>query len=229
MFKKTFDPIHFPGLQVSRNGDVFNRGCLMHQSKNHDGYHVIFFPRFIGGKTKYQCLYVHRMVAERFVRNPRSRFFSIVDHIDRNKSNNTSKNLRWVNHLLNQINKFGKGVYYSPKAFACGRRFVNKKPFQVRLIDDLGNKFAQNFETGEAARKVYVRHKNAKFKRIYAFFKHQNAKLVMEYLNLRKSKPKKAECMFIVGERSYTANCAEESSSDSTPPSPVSSTQILPS
>ena len=59
----------------------------------------------------YKNYSVHRLVAETFLDNPNNLKF--VDHIDRDKSNNDSSNLRWVTaqeNLYNRrnANKIGK-------------------------------------------------------------------------------------------------------------------------
>ena len=46
--------------------------------------------------------YVHRLVAQEFIENPENR--SDVDHIDNNKQNNCSNNLRWASKSENQMN-----------------------------------------------------------------------------------------------------------------------------
>ena len=57
----------------------------------------------VAGKSRQ----VHRMVASLFCYNPRPDIFLEVDHIDRNHANNHWKNLRWVNRLLNRLNRKG--------------------------------------------------------------------------------------------------------------------------
>jgi hypothetical protein len=49
----------------------------------------------ISGKS--QVYYVHRLVAENFVRKPSARH-SFVIHLDHTKENNAAKNLKWVTH-----------------------------------------------------------------------------------------------------------------------------------
>ena len=49
-------------------------------------------------------LYLHRIVADACVANPRPDLFNVVDHIDCDKRNNKPENLRWVNAHLNHTN-----------------------------------------------------------------------------------------------------------------------------
>jgi hypothetical protein len=44
---------------------------------------------------------LHRVIALQFVPNPDPNRFTVVDHIDRNKQNNTIANLRWVTQSFN--------------------------------------------------------------------------------------------------------------------------------
>ena len=45
---------------------------------------------------------VHRLIAMAFKENPNN--YEFVDHIDRNKYNNSASNLRWVDRQINQEN-----------------------------------------------------------------------------------------------------------------------------
>ena len=73
-----------------------NRNVLT-QSLSYMGYYQLS----IDGKT---CP-IHRLVAEQFIHNDDPEHKTEVDHIDRNKINNTIENLRWVTHSENQGNK----------------------------------------------------------------------------------------------------------------------------
>ena len=49
-------------------------------------------------------VYIHRAVAKLFIPQPSPDKF-IVDHINRNRTDNKVSNLRWVNHSENMINR----------------------------------------------------------------------------------------------------------------------------
>ena len=56
------------------------------------------------GNGPKSCLYLHRIVADACVPNPRPDIFDVVDHIDHDPLNNDPSNLRWVNAHLNHNN-----------------------------------------------------------------------------------------------------------------------------
>lgn len=86
--------------EISTFGQVRNvkTGKILAQSQNGNGYLKINFR--IEGKLIKR--YVHRLVAVAFVANPRRHL--LVDHQDRDKTNNHADNLRWVNKSQNGAN-----------------------------------------------------------------------------------------------------------------------------
>lgn len=59
-----------------------------------DGYYRVHI--------RHKMYKVHRLVAETFIPNPDNK--PLVDHIDRNPSNNDVSNLRWATHQENMNN-----------------------------------------------------------------------------------------------------------------------------
>tara|TARA_R110000772_G_scaffold243003_1_gene355710 strand:- start:37 stop:528 length:492 start_codon:yes stop_codon:yes gene_type:complete len=90
---------------------------------------------------------VHRLLAEAYIPNPEGKPF--IDHIDRDRANNSLNNLRWVTHQENnqnaalyKTNKTGiLGVYY--------RKALRKKWSAYINID--GKRKAKCFATKDEA------------------------------------------------------------------------------
>ena len=82
----------FPMYSVSSHGNVRNnkRSKILKVTKDKDGYCRAMLRNEGVGVT----VRVHRLVVEAFIPNPDNK--PTVDHIDRNRSNNTVTNLRWA-------------------------------------------------------------------------------------------------------------------------------------
>lgn len=112
------------GLLVSSDGQVYIPATLHHPghwtfgTDRGDGY------RKFGFKNK--RYYVHRIVAETFIPNPDNKPY--IDHIDRNPSNNSIENLRWVTVSENNYNsKRNRPVGSQLKDFATKKEYQNNK------------------------------------------------------------------------------------------------------
>ena len=94
-----------PGIDVHEDGTVTWRGYELPAQgvSENNPYHRVWFRN--------RTYYVHRLVAVAHVHNPRPDIFSIVDHIDRDKTNNHASNLRWVTHKLNMLNNGQDSVF----------------------------------------------------------------------------------------------------------------------
>ena len=75
------------------NVERYYKGYFLKQTFRH-GY----LSSFINNKS----LYVHRLIAIHFI--PNTKNLPLVDHINRNKSDNRISNLRWVNNKQNCLN-----------------------------------------------------------------------------------------------------------------------------
>lgn len=86
---------HFPRYQVSSVGRVRSVVGKIYKLDVKDGYPCLR----LDGVRKL----VHRLVAEEFIENHDERKV-MVDHIDRDRSNNNIANLRWVTPQQNRMN-----------------------------------------------------------------------------------------------------------------------------
>jgi hypothetical protein len=91
--------------EISDSGDLrnINTKRLLTLSLDKDGYYHIGL-RKLGDRKKY-WLRIHRLVAIAFCEKPDNWSELEIDHIDRNKINNNSANLRWVTSQLNNSNR----------------------------------------------------------------------------------------------------------------------------
>ena len=76
--------------------------------RNSSGYEVIAI-RSSYNKSKYYRKFIHRLVAENFVKNTNNE--KTVNHIDGKKYNNTAENLEWISQRENNIHAYKTGLH----------------------------------------------------------------------------------------------------------------------
>ena len=102
----------WPGWKADRDGTISAPpGVDLNLGTSKNG-HMCFYARKHYW-NRYSIQWVHRFVAMAWVSNPRPDIFRVVDHIDRNPTNNVPSNLRWVTHQLNALNKRTVNAYYN--------------------------------------------------------------------------------------------------------------------
>ena len=86
---------------VSDMGNVRNdkTGLILKHAIHKNGYHVIGLHQ--NGKQK--SYFVHKIIGQAFLENPLN--LQTVDHIDRNRDNNTLGNLRWASMSQQHVNR----------------------------------------------------------------------------------------------------------------------------
>ena len=90
--------------------------------------------------------FVHRLVAFAFIPNPENK--SEVDHIDRDRRNNTVQNLRWATHQENSLNR----TTYTQHKHIYFRQKDNQAPYYELQIVRFGKKIIdKTFKTLEEA------------------------------------------------------------------------------
>lgn len=92
---------------INKNGEVidYRSGKIKPQFLNGCGYNSLVLRNPEGATT----VRTHRLVALTFVPNPDN--LPEVDHIDRNRTNNSVENLRWVDDYEQSMNRCGFGKY----------------------------------------------------------------------------------------------------------------------
>ncbi len=89
----------FPTYEISREGKIRNRSTKRELKLIDDGQYV----RVNLYRNKNFNKRLHRLLAIQFIPNPND--YPFVDHIDRDKKNNSLDNLRWCNARTNQRNR----------------------------------------------------------------------------------------------------------------------------
>jgi hypothetical protein len=116
-------------------GKVYNpKGVEVGTGVNGNGYKIIGMPRTFDKNQKNQknlkvhqfiYYYHHKIVVE------------LIDHIDRNRINNSISNLRESTQLENTWNVNSIGVYWDVKAQKWVARIkINKKKYYLGLFED---------------------------------------------------------------------------------------------
>jgi hypothetical protein len=88
---------------------------------------------------------IHRLMAFAFLVNPDN--LVEIDHIDRNKTNNTLSNLRWVSHSANMLNR----VLLPKPLGESKQRYIAKTPANTYSVRIPRGFYLGTFETIEEA------------------------------------------------------------------------------
>jgi len=91
----------YPNYLIYENGNVYNHkyNRFLKPVLENRGYLIINLSK----NNKRKIHKIHRLIAEHYIPNPDNKQY--VDHIDRNRQNNSINNLRWVNVSENSINR----------------------------------------------------------------------------------------------------------------------------
>ena len=90
---------------INKEGEIYSiksKKILKPKINTHNYYTIKLCKN--GIKKIYK---LHRLLAIQYIPNPEGK--PVIDHIDRNRENNSLDNLRWATHSENAINKTLKG------------------------------------------------------------------------------------------------------------------------
>lgn len=87
------------GIIRRRNNQHVLSGCIT------SGYRSV---KLTFDNSKQQRFYIHRLVAEHFIKNPDPKNKTFVNHKDGNKLNNNVENLEWVSPRENNLHYYQK-------------------------------------------------------------------------------------------------------------------------
>ena len=110
---------------------------LVKERVNRDGY--------IHLKLNQKTFKKHRVIAIQFIDNPNN--YDVVDHINRNRSDNRIDNLHWVSRTDNNRNKTSnKGVMYE---------FVSELPLTAKAFENYNQHTFTNYYFDKDSQNMY--------------------------------------------------------------------------
>ena len=144
----------YEGLyKINKNGEIWS--CyykrLMKPTLNNTGYYVFELSK---GHQDIKQTTIHRLLAIQYIPNPNN--LKMVDHIDRNKTNNSLENLRWASCRTNNLNmgKTPKSGHHNisidsykcavVNIYANGKRY-NKRFYELKDAIAWRNKIVEEY------------------------------------------------------------------------------------
>lgn len=133
-------------LEFRNNQGAYSRLLVMNPTDNGHGYKIVGLTG-IGRKRNF---YVHRLVAEAFIPNPKK--LPVIDHIDHNRANNRVDNLRWITQGDNV--RYSRQLMCNPRQKPMtntGERYISKQKRDGRYRLTIKRKQIGVYETIEQA------------------------------------------------------------------------------
>ena len=134
----------FPNYEVFEDGSVFSHKNQVYLKPQNNGNGYLKVNLYKNGKM--HQYYVHKLIATTFIPNPNN--FKYVDHIDRDKTNNSITNLRWCSASENTNNVANK------------KRYSISRKGAIHYSKDIILKIQEDFLNGlkvmEISRKYYI-------------------------------------------------------------------------
>jgi hypothetical protein len=123
--------------KINKKGEIWSNYYkrFMKPTINSAGYYILEITK--DGIVKQTT--IHRLLAIQFIPNPNN--LTLIDHIDRNKTNNCLENLRWASYRTNNLNmgktpKSGhENIYIDSYNGAVVNIYINGKRFNKRFYE----------------------------------------------------------------------------------------------
>jgi hypothetical protein len=138
----------FNNYSGNKNGQIKNNltDKILNYSSNGEGYVRVGLKN---QDRQVKFLRVHRVIAELFIENTDPTKYTIVDHLDRNRSNNCVTNLRWATPSENQLNTTKRKDTISKYKGINFDKKINK--WIARISIDSKRKYLGAFNSDEEA------------------------------------------------------------------------------
>ena len=146
----------YENYEVSNLGNVKNTKTnrILKPQKNRGYYNVDLYKNGIK-----QTLIIHRLVGYAFIPNPEN--LREIDHIDRDRTNNSISNLRWVSRSNNNRNKPKKQNTSSKYMGVSFNKAKRKYRAQIRIENkQIHIGYYEKEEDAAKARDAYVKEHN---------------------------------------------------------------------
>ncbi len=125
---------------INKEGEIYGikRKKIVKPQINKYGYYQIILYK----NGKHTTCKIHRLLAIQYIPNPEGK--PVIDHMDRNKQNNSLDNLKWATHSENNFNKTLKGFIRERKSIKYNITF------QVQITKNKV-RYLKTFRTREEA------------------------------------------------------------------------------
>lgn len=90
---------------IFNDGKIKNTKTKKWLKCSYNCYNGYMYIGLYDENKKKKNYYIHRLVALAFIPNENTESYKIIDHINRDKTDNNFNNLRWANYSLNGYNR----------------------------------------------------------------------------------------------------------------------------